>query len=70
MGLIVLAEFVASHYLISGTLERVPPGWHRLSLPLHRVTPTLLKHATRVQAFMDFARTLLLRSFTSQFSAR
>jgi len=48
MGIIVLAEFVASHYLTSGALVRVLPGWRCPSLPLHLVTPTLRKRAARV----------------------
>ncbi len=61
LGIIVLAEFVASHYLASGALVRVLPGWQCPSLPLHLVTPTTRKRAARVQAFMDWAHALLLR---------
>jgi LysR family transcriptional regulator for bpeEF and oprC len=61
LGLIVLAEFVASHHLASGALVRVLPGWQCPSLPLQLVTPTARKRAVRVQAFMDWAYTLLLR---------
>jgi LysR family transcriptional regulator for bpeEF and oprC len=51
LGIVVLAEFVASHHLASGALV----------LPLHLVTPTKRKRAARVQAFMDWAHALLLR---------
>jgi len=61
LGLIVLAEFVASHHLASGALVRVLPAWQCPSLPLHLVTPTARKRAARVQAFMDWAHALLLR---------
>jgi LysR family transcriptional regulator for bpeEF and oprC len=61
LGLIVLAEFVASHHLASGALVRVLPGWQCPSQPLHLVTPTARKRAARVQAFMDWAQALLLR---------
>jgi LysR family transcriptional regulator, regulator for bpeEF and oprC len=61
LGIIVLAEFVASHYLASRALVRVLPGWQCPSLPLHLVTPTSRKRAARVQAFMDWAHHLLLR---------
>jgi len=70
LGLIVLAEFVASHYLASGTLVRVLPGWQCPSLPLHLVTPTTRKRAARVQAFMDWAHALLLRRLGPQIDAR
>ena len=70
MGVIVLAEFVASHYLTSGALVRVLPGWQCPSLPLHLVTPTLRKRATRVQAFMDWAHALLLQRLGTQLDAR
>jgi LysR family transcriptional regulator for bpeEF and oprC len=61
LGLIVLAEFVASHHLASGALLRVLPGWQSPSLPLQLVTPTARRRAARVQAFMDWAHALLLR---------
>ena len=61
LGLVVLAEFVASHHLTSGALVRVLPGWQCPSLPLHLVTPTARKRAARIQAFMDWAHALLLR---------
>ena len=70
MGIIVLAELVASHYLTSGALVRVLPGWQCPSLPLHLVTPTLRKRAARVQAFMDWAHALLLRRLGPQLGAR
>ncbi len=66
LGIIVLAEFVASHYLASGALVRVLPGWSCPSLPLQLVTPTTRKHAARVQAFMDWAHALLLRRMGTQ----
>jgi hypothetical protein len=53
LGIVQLAEFVASHHLASGALVRVLPGWRYPSLPLHLVTPTTRKRAARVQAFMD-----------------
>ncbi len=61
IGIIVLAEFVASHYLASGALVRVLPGWQSPALPLHLVTPTARKRATRILAFMDWAHALLHR---------
>jgi LysR family transcriptional regulator for bpeEF and oprC len=61
LGLVVLAEFVASHHLASGALVRVLPGWQCPPLPLHLVTPTTRKRAARVQAFMEWAQALLLR---------
>lgn len=61
LGIVMLAEFVASHYLASGALVRVLPSWNCPSLPLHLVTPTNRKRAARVQAFMDWAHALLLR---------
>ena len=70
LGIIVLAEFVASHYLASGALVRVLPGWQCPSLPLHLVTPTTRKRAARVQAFMDWAHALLLRRLGSQLDTR
>ena len=70
MGVIVLADFVASHYLTSGALVRVLPGWHCPSLPLHLVTPTIRKRAAPVQAFMDWAHALLLRRLGPQLDAR
>jgi len=70
LGIVVLAEFVASHYLTSGALVRVLPGWQCPSLPLHLVTPTTRKRAARVQAFMDWAQALLLRRLGTQLEAR
>ena len=70
LGLIVLAEFVASHYLTSGALVRVLPGWQCPSLPLHLVTPTARKRAARVQAFMDWAHALLVRRLDPQLETR
>lgn len=70
LGLIVLAEFVASHHLASGALVRVLPGWQCPSLPLHLVTPTTRKRAARVQAFMDWAHALLLRRLGAQLEVR
>jgi LysR family transcriptional regulator for bpeEF and oprC len=66
LGIIVLAEFVASHYLASGALVRVLPGWSCPSLPLQLVTPTTRKRTARVQAFMDWAHALLLRRMGAQ----
>ena len=70
LGIVVLAEFVASHYLTSGALVRVLPGWQCPSMPLHLVTPTTRKRAARVQAFMDWAHALLLRRLGSQLDSR
>lgn len=61
MGIIEVAEFVAGHYLASGALVSVLPGWRCPSLPLHLMTPTTRKRTARVQAFMDWAHNLLLR---------
>lgn len=61
LGLIVVAEFVASQHLSSGALVRVLPEWRCPSLPLHLVTPDARKRATRVQVFMDWAQALLAR---------
>lgn len=69
LGLIVLAEFVASHHLASGSLVRVLPGWRCPSMPLHLVTPTTRKRAARVQVFMDWAHALLLRRLGPQLEA-
>lgn len=66
LGIVVLAEFVASHHLASGALVRVLPGWECPALPLHLVTPTTRKRAARVQAFMDWAHALLLRRLGPQ----
>lgn len=70
LGIMVLAEFVASHHLASGALVRVLPGWRCPSLPLHLVTPTTRKRAARVQAFMDWAHAMLLRRLGAQLDAR
>lgn len=70
LGLIVLAEFVASHYLTSGALVRVLPGWQCPSLPLHLVTPSARKRAARVRAFMDWAHALLLLRLGSRLEVR
>jgi LysR family transcriptional regulator for bpeEF and oprC len=70
LGIIVLAEFVASQHLASGALVRVLPGWQCPSLPLHLVTPTTRKRAARVQAFMDWAHGLLLRRLGPQLETR
>lgn len=66
VGLVVLAEFVAGHYLASGSLVRVLPGWQCPPLPLHLVTPTARKRAARVQVFMDWAQALLRRRLGPQ----
>lgn len=70
LGIVVLAEFVANHYLTSGALVRVLPDWSCPSLPLHLVTPTTRKRAARVQAFMDWAHALLLRRVGAHLDAR
>jgi len=61
VGLIALAEFVASHPLASGALVRVLPAWQCPALPLHLVTPTTRKRAARVTAFMDWAQGVMVR---------
>lgn len=70
LGIIQLAEFVASRHLTSGALVRVLPGWGSPSLPLHLVTPTTRKRTARVQAFMDWAHALLSRRLASNLEAR
>ncbi|HTT38244.1 MAG TPA: LysR substrate-binding domain-containing protein [Burkholderiales bacterium] len=70
LGIIQLAEFVASHYLTSGALVPVLPGWQSPSLPLHLVTPTTRKRTARVQAFMDWAHALLSRRLGSTLERR
>jgi LysR family transcriptional regulator for bpeEF and oprC len=70
LGLIVLAEFVADHYLSSGALVQVLPGWTSPSLPLHLVTPSARKRTARVQAFMDWAYALLRRRLGTQLETR
>jgi len=70
LGIIVLAEFVASHYLGSGALVQLLPDWRCPSLPLHLVTPTARKRTARVQAFMDWAHALLLRRLGPQLQTR
>jgi LysR family transcriptional regulator for bpeEF and oprC len=69
LGLIVLAEFVASHYLASGSLVRVLPGWQSPPLPLHLITPTARRRAARVQVFMDWAHVLLSRRLGAHLDA-
>jgi LysR family transcriptional regulator for bpeEF and oprC len=59
LGMVLLAEFVASHYLASGALVRVLPKWQSPSLPLHLVTPTHQRRAARVKVFMDWSQALL-----------
>jgi LysR family transcriptional regulator for bpeEF and oprC len=61
LGIVVLAEFVASYYLTSGALLRVLPGWQCPSLPLHLVTSTSRKRASRMQACMVWTHALLIR---------
>jgi LysR family transcriptional regulator for bpeEF and oprC len=51
-------------------LVRVLPGWQCPSLSLHLVTPTTRRCAARVQAFMDWARGLLLRRLSPQLDTR
>jgi LysR family transcriptional regulator, regulator for bpeEF and oprC len=48
----------------------VLPGWRYPSLPLHLVTPTTRKRAARVQAFMDWAHSLLVRRLEPHLEAR
>lgn len=70
LGVVVLAEFVAGHYLTSGALVRVMPEWQCPSLPLNLVTPSTRKRPARVQAFMDWAHALLLRRLGSRLEVR
>ena len=70
LGLIVLAEFVAGHYLASGALVQALPGWNCPSLPLQLLTPTTRKRAARVQAFMDWAHALLMRRMGKHLEVR
>lgn len=70
LGIIHLAEFAANHYLVSGALVQVLPGWRCPSLPLHLLTQTRRKRTARVQAFMDWAHTLLLRRLGPHLEAR
>lgn len=70
LGIVQLAEFVASHYLASGALVRVLPGWQCPSLPLHLVTPTNQRRAARVKAFMEWAQLLLRQRLGTQLEPR
>lgn len=70
LGIVHLAEFVASHYLTSGALVRVLPGWHCPSLPLHLVTPTNQRRAARVKVFMEWAQLLLRQRLGTQLELR
>ena len=65
LGIIQVAEFVASHHLASGALIRVLPTWRSPALPLHLVTPTSRQRTARVQAFMEWAQALLARRLGS-----
>ena len=65
LGIIQVAEFVASHHLASGALIRVLPTWRSPALPLHMVTPTSRQRTARVQAFMAWAQALLARRLGS-----
>lgn len=70
LGVVHVAEFVASHHLASGALVRVLPRWRCPSLPLQLVTPTSRRRAARVQAFMDWAHALLIRRLGACIEAR
>jgi len=70
LGIAVVAEFVASHYLASGALVRVLPGWQCPSLPLHLVSHPHRKRIARVQAFMDWAHGLLLKRLGPHLESR
>lgn len=70
LGIIVLAGFVASHYLTSGALVRVLPAWQCPSMPLHLVTPTHQRRAARVKAFMDWAHLLLRQRLGKELEVR
>lgn len=61
LGIVLLAQFVASHYLASGALVRVLPRWQSPSMPLHLVTPSKHRRAARVKVFMDWAQLLLVQ---------
>jgi len=65
LGIIQVAEFVASHHLASGALIRVLPTWRSPALPLHLVTLTSRQRTARVQAFMEWAQALLARRLGS-----
>lgn len=65
LGIIQIAEFVASHHLASGALIRALPTWRCPSLPLHMVAPTRRQRTARVQAFMEWAQALLARRFAA-----
>ena len=66
LGIIQVAEFVASHHLASGALIRVLPAWCCAALLLHLVTPTTRQRTTRVQAFMDWAQAVLSRRLSAR----
>jgi LysR family transcriptional regulator, regulator for bpeEF and oprC len=70
VGIIQVADFVASHHLASGALVRVLPGWQCPAMPLHLVTPTARRRAVRVQAFMDWAHGLLARRLAAHMVVR
>lgn len=70
VGIVVVAEFVASHHLASGALVRVLPAWDCPTLPLHLVTPSAHRRPARVQVFMDWAQALLRRRLGSQLETR
>lgn len=67
LGIVRLAEFVASHHLASGALVRVLPGWECATLPMHLVTPTRRKRAARVGAFIEWASALIARRLSPNF---
>lgn len=61
LGIVLLAQFVASHYLASGALVQVLPQWLPPSMPLHFVTPSRHRSAARVKVFMDWAQRVMTR---------
>jgi LysR family transcriptional regulator for bpeEF and oprC len=61
---------VASHHLASGALIQVLPTWRGPVMPLHLVSPTARQRTARVQAFMEWARTLLVKRFPVGAAAR
>jgi LysR family transcriptional regulator for bpeEF and oprC len=70
IGIVIVAEFVASHHLASGALVRVLPAWDCPTLPLHLVTPGARRRPARVQVFMDWAQSLLRRRLGAHLDAR
>lgn len=70
LGIIQIAEYVASHHLASGALIQVLPTWRGPVMPLHLVAPTARQRTARVQAFMEWAQALLAKRFPVGAGAR